>query len=89
MITIEQSAIDKIMDLYTDETDADIKGLRMYVQGGGCSGFQYGFTWESKIEEDATVLDLEGTELKVIVDAHSSQYLEGSTVAYTKSSFAV
>ena len=88
MITIEQSAIDEIMDLYTDETDADIKGLRMYVQGGGCSGFQYGFTWESKIEEDATVLDLEGTELKVIVDAHSSQYLEGSTVAYTKTLMA-
>ena len=76
------------MDLYTDESDSDIKGLRMFVQGGGCSGFQYGFTWETKIEEEATVIDLEGTKLKVIVDAHSNQYLDGSVVAYTKTLMA-
>jgi len=84
MITIEQSAIDKIVDLYAEESDSEIKGLRMYVEGGGCSGFKYGFTWENTISDSDFALDLEGTELKVIVDAHSNQYLEGSTVAYNK-----
>jgi|TARA_R100000541_G_C1829076_1_gene73754 iron-sulfur cluster insertion protein len=90
MITIEQSAIDKIIDLHTYESDKNIKGLRMFVQGGGCSGFQYGFTWETEegTEEDDTVLDLEGTNLKVIVDVHSNQYLDGSVVAYTKTLMA-
>ena len=88
MITIDISATNKIKDLYTYESDKDIKGMRMYVQGGGCSGFQYGFRWDSKIEEDDTVLDLEGTNLKVFVDAISHQYLDGATVEYTKTLMA-
>ena len=60
----------------------------MYVQGGGCSGFSYGFRWENKIEEDDTVLDLENTNLKVFVDAISHQYLDGATVEYTKTLMA-
>ena len=89
MITIEQTATDKIIDLIQDEEDKDkIKGLRLFVEGGGCSGFQYGFTWDQEINEDDFVFDLEGTELKVIVDAMSSQYLQGSTIKYTKSMMA-
>ena len=88
MITIHTTAIDKIKDLYTYESDKDIKGLRMYVQGGGCSGFQYGFTWANGGEEDDIVLDLEGTNLKVFVDAISHQYLDGATVEYTKTLMA-
>ena len=88
MITIHSTAINKIKDLYTYESDKDIKGLRMYVQGGGCSGFQYGFTWANKGEEDDIVLDLEGTNLKVFVDAISHQYLDGATVEYTKTLMA-
>ena len=88
MITIHSTAIDKIKDLYTYESDKDIKGMRMYVQGGGCSGFQYGFRWDNKVEEDDTVLDLEGTNLKVFVDAISNQYLDGATVEYTKTLMA-
>ncbi len=86
-VNFTDNAVSKVKELIEEEGTADLK-LRVFVSGGGCSGFQYGFTWESKIEEDATVLDLEGTELKVIVDAHSSQYLEGSTVAYTKTLMA-
>ena len=44
MITIDQSAKEKITDLYIDESDTSIKGLRVFVQGGGCSGFTYGFS---------------------------------------------
>tara|TARA_R110000851_G_scaffold8226_1_gene31696 strand:- start:23 stop:355 length:333 start_codon:yes stop_codon:yes gene_type:complete len=88
MITIHSSAIDKIKDLYTYESDKDIKGLRMFVKGGGCSGFQYGFTWDTNIQEDDTVLDLEGTNLKVFVDAISHQYLDGAVVEYTKTLMA-
>ena len=88
MITIEQTATDKIIDLIQDEEDKDkIKGLRLFVEGGGCSGFQYGFTWDQEINEDDFVFDLEGTELKVIVDAMSSQYLQGSTIKYTDSDY--
>ena len=83
MITIDQSAINKIIDLHKDEDDLDIKGLRMFVEGGGCSGFQYGFTWDTDINDDDFSFDLEGTNLKVIVDSMSSQYLTGSTIKYT------
>ena len=88
MITIDISTTNKIKDLYTYESDKDIKGLRMFVKGGGCSGFQYGFTWDTNIQEDDTVLDLEGTNLKVFVDAISNQYLDGAVVEYTKTLMA-
>ena len=52
MITIDQSAKEKITDLYIDESDTSIKGLRVFVQGGGCSGFTYGFTWDWEKNED-------------------------------------
>jgi len=60
----------------------------MFVEGGGCSGFQYGFTWETEINEDDFTFDLEGTELKVIVDSMSGQYLQGSTIKYSKTLMA-
>ena len=88
MITIEQSATDKILDLIKQEEDSDIKGLRIFVEGGGCSGFQYGFTWENKISDDDFSFDLEGSELKVLVDPMSAQYLQGSTIEYQKTIMA-
>lgn len=88
MITIEQSATDKILELIQKEDDSEIKGLRIFVEGGGCSGFQYGFTWENEINEDDFSYDLEGTELKVIIDPMSSQYINGSTIKYTKTMMA-
>ena len=88
MITIEQSATDKILDLIKEEKDFDIKGLRIFVQGGGCSGFQYGFTWEKEINEDDFSFDLTDSNLKVIVDPMSAQYLQGSIIEYQKTIMA-
>lgn len=83
MITIDQSAKDKITELYEEEDNYQLKGLRIFIQGGGCSGFQYGFTWENEINEDDFVFEV-SDNVKLIVDSMSSQYLHGTTVKYKK-----
>ncbi len=80
MITITDKAAEKIKDLYIDENDPNILGLRIFVQGGGCSGFQYGFTWDSTQNEDDFLL--EQNEIKVLVDAMSMQYLNEAVLDY-------
>ena len=81
-ITLESSAIVKIKDLLADE---EVKGLklRIYVSGGGCSGFQYGFTFDDHQNEDDFVVDQD--EVSLLVDAHSMQYLTGSVIGYKTS----
>ena len=81
-ITLESSAIVKIKDLLADE---EVKGLnlRIYVSGGGCSGFQYGFTFDDHQNEDDFVVDQD--EVSLLVDAHSMQYLTGSVISYDTS----
>ena len=81
-ITIEQSAADKITELLAEESNPELK-LRMFVQGGGCSGFQYGFTFDEQQNDDDFVIEQLG--VTVLVDALSMQYVQGSVVAYTKS----
>jgi iron-sulfur cluster insertion protein len=81
-ITIEQSAADKITELLAEENSPELK-LRMFVQGGGCSGFQYGFTFDEQQNDDDFVIEQLG--VTVLVDALSMQYVQGSVVAYTKS----
>jgi len=83
MITIDQTAINEIAELYVEENDPEVKGLRIFVQGGGCSGFQYGFTWDNAINEDDFVFDVKD-DIKLLVDSMSSQYLQGTTVKYKK-----
>jgi len=80
MVEISERAAEKIKDLYIDENDPNIKGIRVFVQGGGCSGFQYGFTWDSELNEDDFVI--EKGEIKVLVDAMSMQYLTGATIDF-------
>jgi len=80
MITITDKAADKIKDLYIDENDSSILGLRIFVQGGGCSGFQYGFTWDSTQNEDDFIV--EHNEIKVIIDAMSMQYLNDAVIDF-------
>ena len=81
MITIDTTAKDKITDLYIDENDPNVKGLRVFVQGGGCSGFSYGFTWESEKNEDDFEFPV-NENLQVFVDALSMQYLQGATIKF-------
>jgi iron-sulfur cluster insertion protein len=84
MITLDESAKEKITELYIDQNDTNIKGLRVFVQGGGCSGFSYGFKWESeKSEDDFEFSIVEGcNKIQVLIDAMSMQYLQGSTIKF-------
>ncbi|OMZ28246.1 iron-sulfur cluster insertion protein ErpA [Burkholderia pseudomallei] len=73
------AAADKVKQLIDEEGNPDLK-LRVFVQGGGCSGFQYGFTFDEEVNEDDTVLNKNGVVL--LVDAMSYQYLVGAEIDY-------
>lgn len=79
MITLTESATAKLQDLIAEEGNPAIK-LRVFVQGGGCSGMQYGFTFDEMVNEDDWNLEFDG--VKVLVDSMSGQYLTGATVNY-------
>lgn len=79
MITITESAKTKIQDLLLEEGNPDLF-LRTFVQGGGCSGMSYGFTFDEIMNEDDFEVPVEN--FKVLVDAMSMQYLQGATVDY-------
>jgi iron-sulfur cluster insertion protein len=79
MITLTDSATDKIRDLIAEENNPDLK-LRIFVQGGGCSGMSYGFTFDEIANEDDFDLDINGVHL--LVDSMSSQYLQGAKINY-------
>jgi iron-sulfur cluster insertion protein len=73
------AAADKVKQLIDEEGNPELK-LRVFVQGGGCSGFQYGFTFDEAVNEDDTVLDKSGVQL--LVDSMSYQYLVGAEIDY-------
>ncbi|MDX1451420.1 MAG: iron-sulfur cluster insertion protein ErpA [Oleiphilaceae bacterium] len=75
------AAANKVKSLVEEEGNPELK-LRVYVTGGGCSGFQYGFTFDESQSDDDTVISNKGVEL--LVDPMSYQYLVGSTVDYTE-----
>ena len=79
VITITKEATAKISDVIAEENNQNLK-LRLYVQGGGCSGFQYGFLLEEQVNEDD--MKFKSDSITLIVDCMSYQYLEGSTVDY-------
>ena len=81
MLTITEPAYDKIADLLLKVNDEDIVALRVAVQGGGCSGFQYAFQWATSIEDDDIIIESD-EGLKVVVDAISMMYLEGAELDY-------
>jgi iron-sulfur cluster insertion protein len=75
------SAALKVQQLIKEE-DNDGLMLRVFVQGGGCAGFQYGFTFAETIEEGDTVVENQG--VKLLVDPMSYQYLVGAEIDYTE-----
>ena len=81
-ITLEESATDKIKLLLAEESTPNLK-LRIYVTGAGCSGFQYGFTFDENQNDDDFIVDQ--NEVSLLVDAHSMQYLTGSVIGYKTS----
>ena len=81
MITITDIASEKIQELIQEEQD--VLGLRIYVKGGGCSGYQYGMSFESNMGDDDTII--EKHNVKVIVDSQSAPLLNGAEVDYVDS----
>jgi iron-sulfur cluster insertion protein len=80
-VTISAGAEQKIRELIKDEQDA--VGLRVYVRGGGCHGYQYGMAFETKIGEDDSII--EKGDIKVIMDSQSAPLLSGAEVDYVDS----
>jgi iron-sulfur cluster insertion protein len=81
MVNLSNSAIEKIKELIEEEGNPDLK-LRVFVQGGGCSGFQYGFTFDEEQNEDDFDFTFNG--VKVIIDSMSSQYLQNAEINYVE-----
>ena len=75
------SAANKVKELIVEEGNPDLK-LRVFVTGGGCSGFQYGFTFDEETSDDDTVVQKNGVTL--LVDPMSYQYLVGAEIDYTE-----
>ncbi|MFT0213114.1 iron-sulfur cluster insertion protein ErpA [Pseudomonas sp. F1_0610] len=74
-----ESAAHKVKSLVTEEGNPRLK-LRVFITGGGCSGFQYGFTFDEEVADDDTIIEREGVSL--VVDPMSFQYLAGAEVDY-------
>ena len=78
-MNLQPAAVDKLKELVAEEGNPELK-LRVFVQGGGCSGFSYGFTFdEAKNEDD---FDFSYDTVNVVVDAMSLQYLNGASIDY-------
>ena len=81
MVTITEAAENKIRELIEEEPDS--LGLRIYVKGGGCSGYQYGMSFESTLGDDDTTIEKGG--IKVIVDSQSAPLIQGAKIDYVDS----
>ncbi|MBC7779375.1 MAG: iron-sulfur cluster insertion protein ErpA [Proteobacteria bacterium] len=81
MLVFTENAANKVKQLIDEEGNPELK-LRVFVSGGGCSGFQYGFTFEETVGEDDTALQKHGVTL--LVDPMSFQYLQGAEIDYSE-----
>ena len=80
-IRFTENAATKVSELIAEEGNPNLK-LRVYVTGGGCSGFQYGFTFDEEISEDDTLVEKKG--VTILVDSMSIQYLTGAEIDFTE-----
>lgn len=83
MITVTDSAQTKLKTLFEEEGNPNLK-LRTFVQGGGCSGMQYGFTFDEDQNEDD--FEIAAGEIKLLIDSMSMQYLNEATIDYVEDS---
>ena len=80
-LVFTDSAANKVKELIEEEGNPGLK-LRVFVTGGGCSGFQYGFTFDEEVAEDDTTMEKNGVML--LIDPMSYQYLVGAEIDYTE-----
>ena len=80
-LVFTDSAADKVKALIVEEGNDDLK-LRVFVTGGGCSGLQYGFTFDEVTNEDDTIMEKNGVQL--LIDPMSYQYLVGAEIDYSE-----
>lgn len=80
-LNFTDSAVSKVRELIEDEGNAGLM-LRVYISGGGCSGFQYGFTFDEKTTDGDTIIEREG--VKLLIDPMSIQYLAGAEIDYSE-----
>jgi iron-sulfur cluster insertion protein len=81
LLSLTDAAVEKVKHFATTMPDSQGKPLRIFIQGGGCSGFQYGFTFDEKRDDDA-VIQTGGIE--VVVDPQSATYLKDAKVDYVE-----
>ncbi len=81
-IKFTDNAVNKVKELIEEESNTDL-ALRVFIAGGGCSGFQYGFNFDEVINEDDFIFDRDG--VKFLVDSASYQYLIGAEIDYVDS----
>ena len=81
-IQLTERAVSKVKELISGEGNPDLH-LRVFVTGGGCSGFQYGFSFDDEHQDDDTEVVKDG--VTVVIDGMSYQYLVGATVDYAES----
>jgi iron-sulfur cluster insertion protein len=81
LLSLTESAVAKVKYFATTMPDSENKPLRVFIQGGGCSGFQYGFTFDEKKADD-NVIEQDG--ITVLVDPQSATYLRGAKVNYVE-----
>jgi iron-sulfur cluster insertion protein len=82
-MNLTESSINKLRELIAEENNPNIK-LRVFVQGGGCSGMQYGFTFDESQNEDDFDFDHDG--VKILVDSISMEYLRGARIDWREDS---
>ena len=79
LLEFSNQAAKKVRALIIEEDNEDLK-LRVFVSGGGCSGFEYGFTFDDEIEDDD--IEVENSGVSLVVDVLSFEYLAGSSIDY-------
>ena len=84
MITITENAVVKLKDILSEENNPNLK-LRVFVQGGGCSGMQYGFTLDEEQADDDW--EIEAQDVKILVDSMSGGYLQGAEIDYKEDNY--